>query len=646
MKEYKVIFYPGGEEANAPHGENLLRVAAAAGLYITASCGGNQTCGKCKVIIESGEIEGGLSDKLSPEEIEKGYRMACTSKIKSDLEVRIPVESQLSDKRVLTEATSKRLLIPESLETLAPEYKLNPLLKKYYLELPLPTLKDNIDDYSRLKRGLKQSYNFPDCSISLSCLKTIPGLLRKSGFKVTLTLLETGNIPEIVKIEEGDRTAEHYCIAIDIGTTSIYAALIDLSQGEVLATASDYNAQIAYGEDIINRIVYSQKGDGLKTLQEAVVKTIEGAIHRVLKEADISEDKISYLVAAGNTTMTHLLLGLDPKYIREAPYIPAINSTLQIQAAEVGLDLPAHVCLYLFPGAAGYIGGDITAGVLGTGIAQSDELILFIDIGTNGEVVLGNSEWMVAAACSAGPAFEGGTIKHGMRATFGAIEQVEIDENCEPMLITLGHKPPKGICGAGLISLIAELLETGIINQRGKFNTGLSTTRIRTKGGTKEYVLAFKDETGIDEDIVITEPDIDDLIRAKGAMYAGVSTLLNSVGLGISDISRIIIAGNLGFHLEVEKAITIGLFPEVDYSKFTFIGNGSLLGATLSACSREMFEKADEIARSITNIELSDNPEFMEEYMAALFLPHTEEKRFPEVLKRLSKHRCRRTEVR
>jgi uncharacterized 2Fe-2S/4Fe-4S cluster protein (DUF4445 family) len=631
MKEYKVIFYPGEKEIVAPENENLLRVAAAAGLYITASCGGNQTCGKCKVIIESGKVEGGNLENLSFEEIKRGYRLACASKIKSDLAVRIPVESQLSDKRVLKEAVSKRLIILEQLKNLSSDYKLEPLLKKYYLELPLPTLEDHIDDWARIKRAFKQKYDLHCCSISFSCLKVLPSLLRKADFKVTLTICQNG---EVVKIEEGDQTKEHFGLACDIGTTSIYVSLINLLDGKILSTSSDYNGQIAYGEDVIHRITYSQKGDGLKTLQKAVTKTINKLIEDVLKEAEVSKEKVSYLVAAGNTTMTHLLLGINPRYIREAPYIPATNSPLAIKAFEIGLNLGEHTYLYLLPGVASYVGGDITSGILATDITRSDDLTLYIDIGTNAEAVVGNKDWMVTAACSAGPAFEGGTIKHGMRATTGAIEQVEIGSDYEPMIITIGHKPAKGICGVGLIDLVAEMLEAGIINQKGSFNE-VNSARIRTKEGIKEYVLAFADETDIEKDIVITEPDIDDLMRAKGAIYAGVSTLLNSVGLAISDIDRVIIAGNLGFHIEIEKAIIIGLFPEMDYSKFSFVGNGSLLGATLSACSKQMFEKAQQVAGSMTNIELSDNISFMNEYMAALFLPHTEEKRFPEVFKNL-----------
>ncbi|MEW6620173.1 MAG: ASKHA domain-containing protein [bacterium] len=635
MEQHKVIFYPGGEIGNAADGESLLRVAAAAGLYITASCGGNHTCGKCKVIIESGTIEGGISEKLTAEEIKKGYRLACVSKIKSNLTVRIPAESQFSDKRLLEESVSKRLLIPESLKDIRPDYKLDPLLNKYYLELPPPTKEDNIDDFSRVKRAIKSTYK--DCSINLFSLNKLPQTLRESNFKITLTLLEEEkNKPKIVNIEEGNTQDRHFALAIDVGTTSIYVRLINLSSGEILATVSDYNAQIGYGEDVITRIVYSLKGDGLKILQEAVVKTIELLITQILNEKNITRQEISYLVAAGNTTMVHLLAGITPKYLREAPYVPVTNSSIEIQASKIGLEFPEYVHLYILPGVASYVGGDITAGVLGTGLFQSDELTLFIDIGTNGEVVLGNKDWLITTSCSAGPAFEGGTIKHGMRATIGAIEQVEIGNDYEPMLITIGHKSPKGICGAGLISLVAELLETGIISQKGKFNTNIDTPRIRTTQGIKEYVLCYADQTDIASDIVITEPDIDDLIRAKGAMYAGICTLLNSVRLSIMDISKIIVAGNLGFHLEIEKAITIGLLPEVSSSKFIFIGNGSLPGTTLCALSKEMFEQVKQIANSMTNIELSDNSEFMNEYIAALFLPHTEEKRFPNIFKMLS----------
>jgi len=637
MKQYKVSFYPGGKIANVSDGENLLRVAAAAGLYITASCGGNQTCGKCKIIIESGEIEGGISEKLTDDEIKKGYRLACASKVKTDLVVRIPVESQFSDKRVLEAAVSQRLLIPEALKDLSPDYKLKPLLNKYYLELPSPTKEDNINDFSRVKRCLKKIYKFEDCIINLFSLNKLPNTLREADFKVTLTLNEEDkNNPKIINIEKGDKKDKHFAIAIDVGTTSIYARLINLLSGEILATASDYNAQVAYGDDIISRIVYSLKGDGLKILQEAVVKTIDSLITQILKENNIPREEISYLVAAGNTTMAHLLLGITPKYLREAPYVPVTNSAVEIQASKIGLEFLEYVPLYILPGVASYVGGDITAGVLGTGLFQADELTLYVDIGTNGEMVLGNKDWLVTTSCSAGPAFEGGTIKHGMRATIGAIEQVEISNDYEPMVITIGHKPPKGICGAGLISLVAELLEVGIISQNGKFNTELDTPRIRTKEGVKEYVLCYAHETAISSDIVITESDLDDLIRAKAAMYAGISTLLDSVELSISDISKIIIAGNLGFHLEIEKAITIGLFPEISSSKFTFIGNGSLLGATLCASSKQAFNTAKEIANSMTNIELADNPKFMNEYIAALFLPHTEEKRFPGIFKKLN----------
>jgi uncharacterized 2Fe-2S/4Fe-4S cluster protein (DUF4445 family) len=627
MKQYKVIFYPGKEIGDVADGENLLRVAAAAGLYITASCGGNQTCGKCKIVIESGTIEGGISEKLTDEEIKKGYRLACVSKVRSDLIVKIPPESQLADKRLLEEAVSKRLLIPETIKDLIPEYELKPLLNKFYLELPQPTKEDNIDDFSRIKRSLKKT-----CTIDLFPLKKLPNILREADFKITITLAEK----EIINIEKQDKTSRHFAIAIDVGTTSIYVRLIDLLSGKILATVSDYNAQVAYGEDIITRIVYSLKGDGLKILQEAVIKTIDSLITQILKEKSVFREEISYLVAAGNTTMIHLLLGITPKYLRESPYVPVTNSAIEIQASQIGLDFLEYVTLYILPGVASYVGGDITAGVLGCGLYQSDELSLYIDIGTNGEIVLGNNDWLVTTSCSAGPAFEGGTIKHGMRATIGAIEQVEISNDYEPMLITIGHKPPKGICGAGLISLLAELLEAGIISQKGKFNTEINTHRIRTKEGVKEYVLCYANETDIASDIVITEPDLDDLIRAKAAMYAGISTLLDSVEMDISDISKIIIAGNLGFHLEIEKAIIIGLFPELPSYKFTFIGNGSLLGATLCTLSKQMFDKAKEIASSMTNIELSDNQKFMNEYIAGLFLPHTEEKRFPNVFKRLN----------
>ncbi|MEW5768114.1 MAG: ASKHA domain-containing protein [bacterium] len=642
MKQYQVTFYPYNKSIDVPEGGNLLRAAIAADIYITSSCGGNGSCGKCRILLKEGEIKTEVSSKLTREELAAGYHLACLSWVMSDLLVDIPPESRLGDRRILAEPkkekTDRRMLTPERLSILSQDWCSLPMTEKIFLELEPPSAADNIDDLSRLKRALRLTQGIEEFHPDLSLLQSLAGILRKNEFKVTLTLLRTSQPVRIINIEPGDTRGRHLCVAVDVGTTSIYGQLIDLASGRMAAQASDYNAQIACGEDIISRIVFSQRGDGLKKLQDLVVKTINGIIHRLVAESKVKTEAISYLMIAGNTTMIHLLLGIDPKYIRETPYVPTATLLPAIAASEVNLDLSPGAQAYFLPSVSSYVGGDITAGILGTGIFKEEALTLYVDLGTNGEVVLGNQDWLMTASCSAGPAFEGGGIKHGMRADLGAIEQIKIDDqSLEPVLLTFGHKPPKGICGTGLMDIVAELLETGVINQRGKFNPDLESPRIRKYNRTTEYVLAWADETAIGQDIVITEADIDNLIRAKGAIYGGISVLLEAVGLGVEALDRIIIAGNLGYHVEVHRAVTIGLLPEVPVEKIFFIGNGSLLGASMAAYCRDSYKQSNQIARMMTNVELSDHPGFMDEYISALFLPHTDETRFPQTTARLAR---------
>jgi len=344
------------------------------------------------------------------------------------------------------------------------------------------------------------------------------------------------------------------------------------------------------------------------------------------------------MVVAGNTTMLQLLLGLEPKYIRLAPYTPTITTVPLVKASTLGIKVGEHVCLYALPSVASYVGADIVSGVLGVGLHQQKKLTLYVDIGTNGEIVIGNSDWMVTAACSAGPAFEGGGIKYGMIANDGAIEGFDINQSdFEPTISTIGDKKPKGICGSGLINIVAGLLEAGVINQNGKFHTDLSTKKVREGSDGHEYVLSWAPETQIGKDIVITEVDIDNLIRAKGAMYAGCQTLIKSVGLTCRDLEQVIIAGAFGSSLNIDKSIAIGLFPDIPRDRFIYIGNGSLLGARLTCFSTDMLDEGERVVRMMTNFELSENADFMNNYIAALFLPHTNADEFPSVNIKLAK---------
>jgi len=430
---------------------------------------------------------------------------------------------------------------------------------------------------------------------------------------------------------------KHYSLAFDIGTTTVCGQLLDLNRGKAIAQGIDYNGQIRYGADVISRIAYSQKPGGLKRLQQAVVTTINKIIGELLTQSRVNIRHIGHLSLAGNTTMIQLLLGLDPKYVRLSPYTPAANFIPPVKASSLGIKVADYVYLFTFPLVASYVGGDIISGIVGSGVYQRKNLTLYIDIGTNGEVVIGNSDWMVVASCSAGPAFEGGGVKHGMVATTGAIEDFAIDpSNLEPVVNTIGGAKPKGICGSGLINITAGLFEAGVINANGKINTNLSTNRVREGGDGYEYVLSWAPETQIGKDIVITEVDIDNLIRAKAALYAGYQTLVKSVGLTMADLEQVVIAGAFGSHIDVEKSITIGLFPDIPRDRFIFIGNGSLLGARIVSFSTDLMDDARRVARMMTNIELSENVDFMNNYVAALFLPHTDASEFPTVSKKLT----------
>lgn len=647
-----VRFQPHNREVQVAKGENLLRAAMEAGVYIQASCGGEGVCGKCRVLIEKGEVESPRAPGISEEDFQRGLRQACQTRVISDLEVRIPVESEL-DKRVIARTRERvgggRQVSHQELESLVLGWCFNPALHKHYVEMEPPTTRDNRSDLSRLLLALKKAQGLESISVDFHLFKRLPFVLREGEWRVTATVVQTrmesqlseyqlrgSRRPKLTNLEPGDTTREHYSIVLDIGTTTIWGQLLDLNKRATVAEASDYNGQISYGDDVISRIVYSQKPEGMKKLQESVVGTINGIIRDLAKKSGVNLDRVSHMAASGNTIMTHLLLGLDPKYIREAPYTPVANFFPPVRAMDLGLTMGKHVHLYTFPSVASYVGGDIVSGILGSGVYQRKPLTLYIDIGTNGEIVIGNSEWMVTAACSAGPAFEGGGIKHGMRATLGAIEDFRINHRTyEPMLLTIGMVKPKGICGSGLINTVAEFLEAGVITANGKFNADLPTRRIRPGPDGMEYVLSLAEETAIDKDLVITEVDIDNLMRAKAAMYAGYVTLLQSVGLTVGNLEQVVIAGAFGSFIDIERAITIGLLPELPLDRFLFIGNGSLLGARLISFCNEMLDDGERISRMMTNVELSESPEFMNNYVAAMFLPHTNAEEFPGVSQRL-----------
>jgi uncharacterized 2Fe-2S/4Fe-4S cluster protein (DUF4445 family) len=641
MARHRVTFLPSEKIFYLDDEDTLLDAAMKAGVYINASCGGNSSCGKCRIKVIEGSVVSSRHPKITRTDYDKGYRLACKSRPQGNVVVEVPLESQI-DRSLLKGKSRKPLILSASdLGQLVKKWKADPSFFKVYIDLPVPTADDNISDFGRLARELRNVLKKDNFLADLKVMRKMIGIFREAAWKITVTLTARNDGYQILNIEPGNKAQQNYSIVIDIGTTTVSGQILDLANCSqdicTLGESSDYNAQVRYGDDVISRIMYSRKKGGLARLQEAVVSTINGIIGDLVDESRVEKTSISHLVFAGNTTMAHLFLGLDPANIMLSPYTPASNIYPSVVARDIGVDTEDYVYAQVFPCVSSYIGGDIIAGVIGSGMSRSDKVTLFIDIGTNGEIVFGNRDWLICASCSAGPAFEGAGIQFGMRAENGAIEQVRINPvNYEPMIITVGKAKPKGICGSGLIDSVAELFSTGILDQNGKFRRDLATSRVREGESGHEYVMAYKDDTQIHQDIVLTEVDLDNLIRAKAALYAGCKVLIDSVGLTFRDIEKVIIAGGFGHYIDLEKAQTIGLLPELPLERFVFVGNGSLLGARLFSFSKGFMAEAENISKMMTNVELSNSQKFMDEFVAASFLPHTDGKAFPRTMKRIN----------
>lgn len=635
--EYRIRFLPIDRIIPAERGENLLEIAMKAGVHINASCGGRGVCGKCRVRIAEGPLESSAHPSLTESDYAAGFRLACASSVAGDAVVEIPLESQV-DRSVLRKSTIMSDVDAGAIdEALLCEYGLEPLVKRLNLTLPRPDMQDSVSDAARMVRELAPRVGCEELALSLGVMRNLGTRLRDADWNVTVDVTMSGQ-REVTYIAKGDREKFHYAVAVDIGTTTIAAQLLACDRGErdrkIVASSSDYNGQISFGEDVISRIMYTRKRGGLKKLQGVVVSTVNLLIGELLEDGHIDPADISHIVVAGNTTMMHLFYGIEAKHIMLAPYTPLSTAFAPVACGEVGLAAGANTRLFAIPGVSSYVGGDIVSGVALSGMTEGDGVSLFMDIGTNGEIVLGNGQWLLCASCSAGPAFEGGGIQFGMRAAPGAIEKVRVNPiTLEPMILTIGRMKPLGICGSGLIDIVAELFLAGAIDRNGKFSLETTTERVREGVNGREYVLCFAAETNIERDIVITEIDLDNIMRTKAAVYAGCKVLLGHGGLAFGDLGVVIIAGGFGHSIDVEKAIAIGLLPELPAERFRFIGNASLGGARVAALSRGFFEKAGEVARSMTNLELSDSVQFMDEFMAAMFLPHTDDRAFPEVMR-------------
>jgi len=647
MNRYKVTFLPDQKEIEVDEGATLFEAAEKAGVYLNSLCGGEGVCGKCRVQVSKENVK---ADKhsiafFSKEELQNGYVLACQTRVKHNLEVVIPPESRLEEEQILTESHLKEQQTwgetcpityskPDWLSLHKRPYDpaslFDPLVSKVYLELPEPTTDDNIPDTGRIVRELRKKLKYPSYEIPLICLQDLSMKLRRHRWKVTATIARHNDVGRILQIDAGDTTGKNYGVALDVGTTTVVTQLVYLKTGQVMGVEGSHNLQARYGEDVLSRIAFVCGKGSLDVLQKAVAENINTLVQTLAQRKSVDIKDITCIVAAGNTTMSHLLLGLVPCSIRDDPYVPTVDLYPQVAAREVGININPQGVLQVMPSVASYVGGDTVAGILACGLADRPETTCLIDVGTNGEIVIGNNEWMLSCSASAGPAFEGGDTKCGMRATRGAIQRVEISSRV--VYETIGKAKPRGICGSGLIDLIHELARNKIVDIDAKFHPSLQDKRLIKENGELEYIVAFPEETETGQALVIGQTDINNIMRSKAAIFAAIKSLMDYAGLTFNQLNQIYVAGGFGNYLNVDKAISIGLLPDIPREKIEFIGNSSLMGARMTLVSSYAFEKAINISQGITNIDLSHYAPFADEYIAALYLPHIDrELLFPSV---------------
>lgn len=633
MADHNVKFDIANQPVSVPTGTLIAEAAQLAGIEIAQPCGGQGRCGRCAVKVESGDVRRRSTLRLTAEDIQNGYALACQTVIEGDVEITIPPQEKI-ERRLTTDRTVAEVTTPEGYDP-----RTGQTIRRIPLTLIPPSMDDQIDDWSRLQTAVRKEAGITDLHASLETLRQLGGILREGDWKVTAILnSHTWDCPDcpaqLLALKPGHVPEGHplWGAAVDIGTTTVSVWLVDLLTGQVKAQTAEYNQQISRGEDVISRIIVAGKEGGQETLQKLVLDTINELLERACKRVQANHDDIVKVTIAGNSTMMHLLLGIPATSIRLTPFVTAINHIPSLTASEVGLHVHPKAVVDCLPGVASYVGADITAGVLSCGMTESDQITLFLDVGTNGETVLGSSDFLVTCACSAGPAFEGAGVLHGMRATRGAIEEVWInDETKEPQYRVIGQVKPRGLCGSGLISLLSEMFLTGVVDKAGKVNTSLDTSRVRQGDHGSEYVIAWADEASTGADIVITNVDIDNLLRAKAAIFAGFSVLADSVGYPLEMIERVLIGGSFGKYINVEKAIQIGLLPDMPWENFDFLGNTSVKGAYLALIDHRLRQAIGEIAAKMTYIELSADNKFFDAFMSALFLPHTDSSLFPTV---------------
>jgi uncharacterized 2Fe-2S/4Fe-4S cluster protein (DUF4445 family) len=615
------VFEPYGKRVLAQTGSTILDAAQAAGLDLRSTCGGRGECGKCRVIVEKGSIKPSqFHDErfLSSQERLQGYHMACKTKILSALLVDVPLETRLENQRILSDAV-------------IPKIELYPRVVKVFLEpeISAETWKEPLAITRAFEKKVPYSVQVID-----SYDRKVTGLDISRG--LTVTAVREGDVLKIVQVEPGDSSEKIYGVAADIGTTKVVAYLVNLTNGSIIDVASGYNAQIPYGEDLISRIDYAvSKKDGLEVLQKAVVNTINGLVKLVAQRNQVATSQITDFCVAGNTVMTYLLVGLDPKPLNYSRTVVS-QTPVSVEAEKFDIKAGRDARVYCMPSVSRWLGGDTVANVLAAGLFESDKISILVDMGTNGEIVVGSRGWLFSTSCASGPAFEGYEIRFGMRSVEGAIEKARIDPanlKADYSVVGGSEKKPRGICGSGIIDLAAEMFATGILSSAGEIRE-IDSPLVRSGPDGMEYVVVPANETDLGKDITITQRDLEKFLDSKAATCAAISVLMRKVGLTISDVEVLYLSGAFGHYIDTERAVTIGVFPEFPKANVIRLGNGSIAGAYLGLISMRQRAKAAEMAKTMTYWDLVDDPLFTDEYFEALRLPGKAEL-FPTVTKKM-----------
>ena len=631
-KKCVVRFEPSGLKTEVPVGTVLLEAAHKTGIYLSSICGGDGYCGKCKVVVDSSHaVRMRPTALLTPDEIRQNVVLACQSQVLSDVTVTVPRYHFLGTNQILMDVNAHRFSELAG-DVHAEGFEFDPLVRKIYVEMSAPTVLDHIADHERLYLAIRKKIDAPIMQTGFRILQKLPTLLTSSDYKATVTIGRRGQTTEVIEVEPGNRSIRNFAVAVDLGTTTVVAHLVDLTNTMTVDTEATYNSQINFGEDYIRRIIYAEENDAFDEMQNRIVNDVNGLIVTLAERNRVDLQDISAVICAGNTAMVHFLLNLDPRRIRREPYVASAGFVPPIRAAEAGIQINKRGLLYCLPSVAAYVGSDIVAGVLATRLFAQKGVCLFVDIGTNGEVVLGNEDWLVCASSSAGPAFEGSGVRHGMRAGAGAIERLSIRPDGSAEFKTIGDKPPVGLCGSGLLDTLAELFVNDIIDRTGRFTAAPSDNSYLSEGDDGlQYTLTCPE--GENHCIVITQADIDNLVRSKAGVFAAIKVLMESTQTKPEDLEAVYLAGGFGNFLNVRQAVTIGMLPDVPIDKIHFVGNTSIAGAKIVLLSRQALEAAEKIADSMAYFDLMSHPNYMDEFIKAKFLPHTDLSLFPSVQK-------------